>query len=545
MIDLPKSSPSTADSPASRSATAVEAHRLAARLGVRVGQVVPAEIKGASALSQAEREYLVNQASARIELNPSRTNKAELLKAALAQASRTQLLSVEINGKTAALLSDLALGKGQIVSVRVRLDGQLQLLTGGLAPTGRMTGEGDLALVQKAGVTGHSPAQLQRALASSPLAPLLTTTQRADQLANPTLAAIAKLSQRYGVQSPAGPNTVASLEAAINKLSPLQQQQVRDLRQAISQVEGKAQPLAKLVEALQALPERVPRAWLKLAPEYLLLAKRLHPLKHAAVDLTRLGDNPEKTLNEALSRSGTLLERHLRDGQFSERPETLAQDTKRNLLLALESVEKLLNTQARGLEPGAKAGLEPLLKLLLSFAKPSSAPRAAALEASLRALQTQLRGALAQIQVQQYRSTLPLVGDPQFATPSLLLDIPVRWFDGFGSVAMVWQEYRAPDEEDNKKRKRKQPKHYWRVYMELVLEQSETLGIDLGICEKQMDAKMWASSKNLQQRANSGLHQLTEQLQARGLTVKEIHCEQTDQPHRPMGMELMMINERT
>lgn len=537
MIDLPKSSPATAGGPANRSATAVEAHRLAARLGVRVGQVVPAEIKSASALSQAEREYLVNQASARIELNASGANKPELLKAALAQASRTQLLSVEINGKAAALLSDLALGKGQVISVRVRLDGQLQVLAG------------DLAALQKAGVAGQAPAQtqlqLQRPLASSPPAPFLEATQRTGQLANPTLAAIAKLSQHYGTQSPEGLTSRTSLEAAINKLPSLQQQQVRDLRAAIRQVDGKTQPLAKLVEALQALPERVPRAWLKLAPEYLLLAKRLHPLKHAAVDLTRLGDNPEKALREALSRSGTLLERHLRDGQFSERPETLAQDIKRNLLLALESVQKLLDASARGLEPGAKAGLEPLLKLLLSFAKPSSAPRAAALEASLRALQTQLRGALAQIQVQQYRSTLPLVGDPQLATPSLLLDIPVRWFDGFGSVAMVWQQYRAPEEEDNKKRKRKPPKHYWRVYMELVLEQSETLGIDLGICEKQMDAKMWASSKNLQQRATSGLQQLTEQLRARGLTVKEIHCEQTDLPHRPTGMELMMINERT
>lgn len=560
MIDLPRTPATGLPSSPAAPQWPLQAQALALSLGLKIGQVTPALVIEISQLSAAERGFLSRHAPA-----PSLTiesPKARQLKAELALLTDTRLLTVAVNGKTAALLSNMPLTIGTTVELRVRTDGRLQLLQMPQAqppvPAPQpLPGHPPLA-APAAGVQAQHPRpaqaleQLPQPVGSKPLAGPAPSVI-AQGANNALVLAPAKTQQLEATYARASAPVLTRTRpaAATTPLSAPTRAEVAQLHQALKQVAGTARPVADLPRALSGLPTRMPPNLLQALPKLFPLLKELVHHKQLGLELNQLQQSakPEALLKQALQHSGVFWER-----QLSRLPEgalaqtELANDTKYRLLTTLSAIEHSLPQLQQQATPAGKPLLEQLFKLFQPHAgKPPKTPSmlVAATTGELEAIAQQIKAAVARIQTQQYQSALSALAEPAQPVTSLITELPVRWLDGFGTLLLHWHEHKPLSDERSKRRKQSSAKTRWQVYMELDIGTSGTLAVELAVTDNAIDADFWASNATLANDADEQLHALRTELEQRGLVVTDLRCHAGAPSGRATAMNYTMIDVRT
>ncbi len=568
------------------------AQALAATLGLRVGEVGQANVISQTALSKAEQAYLKQQfEQSQLSSNGRMPNLLD--KMAGMKAQSTHLLEVSINHKTVHLLSKESLATGVAIALKVRADGVLQAVLTvdqpGLgkpstsqtsastpAPSPRTigaqgatlkattpalslkssqpqpsppgaSGQGQ-GLATSGGETKALAATAANVLArptSSTLGPssdpLMTQTARSDHRVK------SQLEQQYSVPK-ARMNPLPALEStAENTLSKATQTQLQTLRLALDTLPKSSRSMGALQAELQALPARLSASLKAQLPALFKALQSLVRVNTVTLDVQQLIKNPGPNLRQAVEGSGVFTERYLTQ-QSREASNPLTENTDRKLLL-LEAQSQL--TQVRPLVTRAeisadKTLLDQLLQLFTKFHHAREQHQSSSPSQHLKDWVEALRSQVSQIQGHQYRSTLSQLTEPLHQQPAVFLELPIRHFHGLGNLFLMFQTTNEDKEDAKKRKKSRKAVQQWRVFMELELDASNTLAVDLTLADTRLNAQLWTDSKTLHHDANQHLHTLRQQLEDQGLTVTSLLCEQSDAPpKRAADMQVSTIDIRT
>ena len=586
MVDIPSViSGNAPQTPAPLPAATDAALALAAKLGVLIGEKMPALITAVSELTTTERDYLLSKTASKPQ-TPLEGRHSEQ-KSVLAQLPSTRLVEILVKNSTAALLSQLPLEIGTTITVRIRPDGQMQLVPIEQAslPTTKNPSTAVVSESVKLPATTQSQptnsteikpekldANVKLALsANTKLTESTTGAIYTPQRKMPTIApnqtelgkipnpdttvspqiAKTKLVQHY-VNAQLQPTIPAikidtSRELTLPKPVQLQMQQLQNALKQILQTP--ANPTALLLQSLQSLPVRLPPA-LQAAPPALFKAlQTLVNLKSTGLDINQLMTRAEPSVKNAIAQSGQFYERNIVTTPLvPESRQRLEQDAKYTLFTAYQTLLQALPSVTQIALPQDKPLLEQLLQL---FTKPQTAGNKGvpatheALIQQLEKISQAIRSSFTQIQLQQYRSALSALSEPAHQQSSLLMELPIRLFDGFGSIFVHWQEQKSGERGAKKNRKGNSQKANWRVYLEMELEGEGALAIDLQLSEKNISAQMWADSPTIQQRATEQMEQLKTRLQEKGLTVTDLRCHKSAIPNRAMKLDYTIIDVKT
>lgn len=498
MPTLSDITPTQAGTPAGqlRANFSKQAQQLLSELQVRAGQRFEATVTRLSEVAPWERQALLQSMSERGAPMTPRTQQALTQ---LLSSPSLKLVQLQAQARPVQTLTDLPLIKGQTVTVQVRPDGQLQLMP--TAPT---------ATLNRATTPSAQPVNL-----TAPATGNVASQQTNNQ----------------AITRPLAPPTFSDSNSAQEAL-----------RGALRQVLPQAQPSSVLLNQLTQLPS------LNLTgPNAPALQNILAPLMQLAQQVAspeQWQRDPVGTLKQAMNNSGIFLEHKLREATTPDRDRP-NQDPKALLAQALQlpiapATVQLLNSPPPGV--ALNQFEQALARLFGGFA---GQPSAAAHHHPAHGLPKLVQGALAQIQLQQYRTLGTMSADTAPAPLQLYLDMPLRTPEGFWNLFLHLQEIREKDPKPEREKKTPRRKSRWQVYMELEVGDEGRLAMEINLLDQRVDARFWAERSALRQKTEAGLSQLKHKLEAQGLQVTDLRCSGHTPPGQKMHLNYSLVDERT
>lgn len=477
-----------------------QAQQLLTELQVRAGQRFEATVIRLSEVATGERQTLIQSMADRAA---PMTPRAQQALTQLLSSPALNLVKLQAQGQVVHTLTDLQLIKGQTVTLQVRPDGQLQLM-----PTPHATAPPPNQSPSNADTRGQPPT-------------IPATTTPPDV--------------RVGGKAAPVPASSAPNLSSMNSVHEA-------LRGALRQALPLAQPSSALLNHLTHLPPAT-----LTSPNTPALSNFLTPLMQLAQQVAPAEQwqrDPVGTLKQAINNSGIFFEHKLREASTPgrDRPE---QDPKALLTQALQlpitqTLAQLLSAPAPG------AALNQFEQAIARLFGGAAAQQNAANQQHLaHDLPKLVQGALAQIQLQQYR-TLGTMSPDAAATPlQLYLDMPLRTPEGFWNLFLHFQELREKDPKPEREKKTTRRKSRWQVYMELEMGDEGRLAMEINLLDQRVDARFWAERSALRQKTAAGLTQLKQKLEAQGLEVTDLRCSGQAPPRQKMNLNYSLVDERT
>lgn len=479
--------PTTAQPGTSIIATGPAAQTLTAGLGIRAHQTVSARVTGISVVSTAEKQaILASRNSAGSPPSPGSRALTEVV-----QSPDVRLIALTINGKVVHALSNLPLQLLQ--SVQVRLDAH-----------------GNLVLVPQ----------------------------------NPPVPAGGPGAQNPAPHTSESPGSKSLLQMVLQSTS-LRSQARSALATEINRTLPQAQPLHHLLNLLLKISDMP-----ALASPVNNSPTTLHALLTAIPTLETLLRSPGDALRTALLNSGTFYENRIGSALPGSLPGTsaaLPSDLK-HLLIQLAQHLQASGSAAQGAAgKNSDTALDTFLRQLLQLVPARQTTNNQSDSASpLRRLESMVEAALSQVQLNQYRSASAQLGETGGTVQnSVFVDLPVRLADGFISVFLQLQEFKAFRRSESGRKERTTKKSRWVAFLEMEVRAQGKLAVELSVTDQQVDAVFWSDDEQLRRDADQNLGNLRQHLEDRGLTVTDLRCSPNAAPTKHVRLDYSLIDVKT
>lgn len=479
-----------------------EARDLLAKLQLALAnKPVAATVTRITTITPAERVALLEQ---RLE-QPMPTATRQALEQML-NSPDLRHAELKVNQRTAQILTTLPLNAGQVLAVKVRPDGQLQLLTANMP---------SLSATPTA-IQNATSALEQRINTAKPDAP-----PQALQKSNP----------------PPVTNTHSASTHSQHTRATIQEGLMNTLREALTRVLPQAEKPSSLLNTALKITELSSASDNRQVLTQPLLRPLQNLLQHT-VTLDQWQKAPVQALKAAMMASGVLHENRLASAQTSS--EALAVDHKvllTQLLAQLPSIQGPIYRLPTG------NSLDQLLMNLLGGRASNTTSTSQQTQLVQESLQHLVQSSLARVQLNQYKAANSVLVEGS-TIQHTYLDIPLRTPDGFVNIYVHLQEPREkPAQKEEEKKGRQKPK--WRVYLELELSAKESVAVEIGVMDNQVDVMFWAEDPQLRQRIQAGLKDLKQDLEEQDLAVGDLRCSQNAPPEQSMKLDYALIDVRT
>lgn len=498
-------------------------NQLKATLGVRLQATVNA-VSELPAETQRELQKYKQQTTTAVEARAWQT--------LLARPS-VQIVELAVKGQVFSAVTDQAVKPGQVINViisqrgvqllsqpavtdishKLELSAQVTALTSKLAATAPLAPQ------------AHLPAKNPLVMPS--LNPAIANAQAADlsHAASPTAA-----------RQTAAPTAAPILAAAVAKVLPLAKPAPEFLTVA-----------TRLLALMHSAPADA------LPPLLRPLLPLLKALDRQALSVDSNTPLAPATIAKAINSNGIFREQNeLKTfGTPRQTGETTPPET-HDLKSLLVRLSADLSQMGAGQSAVARSigSTDAIARLWLglvnnSSAKAQTTAKATAKDNLLQLTHSVAQGALAKIQLNQYRSLGSLSAEGAQPNSVLHLDIPIRWPDIYGNAYLQIIPPGLKEERQESKKSAMTKRKRWRVYMELELAAAGSLAVELSVSENSIGATFWAEKDELRKQAAAQLQQLHSDLSARGLQVTDLRCAAHPPPAQKMNLDYALIDVRT
>lgn len=514
-------------------------------LGIAVGNTTLASVEKVEPINAQQRDELLKRTQEALQ-QLTRSPATPAVKTQITQLMEQQkLLSsadvkwvhLQVNGRPLLTYTDRPLVAGQQVP--------LQLTTA-------------QRLVMTDPLPGVKPGELLAPLTNNARMPVSPAPVSTTQLTPGAGASVPAIAPKPGGEIGGRQQIESQLAAALRNLLP-QKDQPHQLYGALPSLQQAA--IGNRTELLSSSLQQA----LKTLADHLRSPAQLSNPKLLPMTLKNSGIFFEHKLGTALPVAGA---KALPPSDKSVLTNQLtAQDLKGALLQVHHRATQDLAVAAKSAEAArAVSGMPPPTSLALPQNLPASLSAVLQLlqqmpfrtlpELSRKVLQAQLLmliqqqalSSLAKIQLQQVHSLNHQQGQTEAAQPSQswLFDVPVRHGQDIHNLELrIQQDWVDDKPQDNEKDDGDKKVRQWTVTMSFKLPEAGGFHAQLSVINESVSARLWAEREDTVNEVLMKLSELRQQLETRGVSVKQLQCVQGVPPGEAMSLQYSLVDVTT